>query len=52
MLTRNAQVVQSHAIKVWIDVLVVYPPLQMIVDILNRDFEVFEDLTCTRSSGN
>jgi len=41
--------------KVWVDILVVYPPLQRILDILNREFgefEVFEDLAHTRSSAN
>ena len=38
--------VQRHAMKVQTDMLIGHPPLQGIFDVLDRELEVFLDLTC------
>ena len=44
-LTRDAKIVQSHAMKVWVNMTVSYPPLERILNVLNWFVQIFINLT-------
>jgi hypothetical protein len=50
--TRDAKIVKSHSMQIWINEPIIYPPLQGFFDILNGETEVFLDLAHTRATGN
>ena len=49
LFTRNAEIVQIHAIKVRVNMTVSNPPLQRILNVFNWFAQIFINLTCLKS---